>query len=82
MSETSGSEIAEAVGHRVLQWKGAEFLELIYLLDERNTLELLRLFVTLSEDAKKDVVNFLNSINGRERVKLRVDDSGLHIEEE
>jgi hypothetical protein len=59
------AEVAEAVGRRVLGWKGSEFLEFVYLLEEKNTLELLRGFVALSDDEQSQVIEFFRKANGQ-----------------
>jgi hypothetical protein len=74
------TEVAEAVGRRVLGWKGAEFLELIYLLEEKNTLELLRDFSSLSKSNQAQVIEFFRMAKAEEDCKLNVDGSGLVIE--
>lgn len=74
--------IAEAVGQRVLQWKGGEFLELIYLMEEKNAVNLLRLFTSMSDSAQKSIIEFMAFLGNLENPELRVDHSGLHIEKE
>jgi hypothetical protein len=80
MSSNPESNIAEAVGSRVLQWKGSEFLELIYFLEEKNSLELLRLFTAMSGNSQDALIEFMRCISRQDNIELRADRSGLHFE--
>jgi hypothetical protein len=61
MKNDQSSDLAEAVGRRVLEWKGSDFLEIVYLLEEKNTLRFLRLFATLDDGARDKAIEYLES---------------------
>ncbi len=71
--------VAEAVGRRILERKGSELIEFIYLLDEKNTLELLREFVALRDDDQAKIIDFFKKINRRGDMRLSVARDGLRI---
>jgi hypothetical protein len=82
MMVAENTQIAEAVGRRVLGWKGAEFLEFIYLLEEKNTLDLLREFVALSDDNQIKVIEFFRMAKAQENYRINVDSFGIVIQPE
>jgi hypothetical protein len=61
MKSNQSSNLAEAVGRRVLEWKGADFLEIVYLLEEKNALRFVRLFATLDDNARDSAIKYLES---------------------
>jgi hypothetical protein len=80
MTNNNDLKIAEALGLRVLQWKGSEFLELIYFLEEKNSLNILRLFASLSRDSQNALLEFMELVSNQDDIELRADHSGLHID--
>jgi hypothetical protein len=71
--------VAEAVGRRILERRGSEIIELVYFLEERNTLELLREFVSLHGDDQEKIVSFLKRLNRRDGPTLSVGRDGLTL---
>ncbi len=71
------SQLAEAIGRRILGNGGAELLEMIYLLQEDNALETLREIAVMSEDNKLELLNFIRRANANDKVKLLVHDAGI-----
>ncbi|MCC3244373.1 hypothetical protein LG047_03375 [Methylocystis sp. WRRC1] len=69
--------LAEAVGQKVLEWRGAEFLEFLYLIQERNALETLRELCRLNDEDKKRVMTFFQNVNNRDDIEIEVCESGI-----
>ncbi len=80
MVVSSDRAIAEAVGRRILERKGSELIEFIYLLDEKNSLELLREFVVLRDDDQAKIIDFFKKMNGRGDLRLSVGCDGIRIQ--
>lgn len=74
------SAVAEAVGRRILERRGAELIEFMYLLDEKNTLELLREFVVLRGEDQAKIVDFFKKINRRGDLKLSFGRDGIRVQ--
>ncbi len=71
------AQLAEAIGRRILGKGGAELLEMIYLLQEEKTLETLREISVMSEEDKRQILNFVRQANARGKVKLVANDTGI-----
>jgi hypothetical protein len=71
MKTVDDAAMAEAVGRRVLGWKGPDLLEFIYLLEEKNTIELLRQFVSLNDDKQNKVLDLCRRANESRSTALR-----------
>lgn len=59
MNPVPGPAIAEAVGRKMLGLKGSELMELLYFLEEPQTLELLRAFVACGAEDQAKIIRFL-----------------------
>jgi hypothetical protein len=79
MSISGDSSVAEAVGRRILERNGSDLIEFFYLLDEKNTLALLREFVVLRDDDQAKIIEFFRKMNQRGDLKLAVGRDGLSI---
>ncbi len=80
MSTTVEASVAESIGRRILERRGLEAIELIYFMEERNTLELLREFVALRGDDQAKIVAFLKKMNSRGDVTLSVIRDGMRLQ--
>lgn len=73
------SRIAESVGRRVLAWRGAEFLEFLYLIEETHALETLRAVARLSKEDREKVVRFFGKVNARADLEIEPSEFGIAI---
>jgi hypothetical protein len=80
MSTSVETSVAESVGRRILERRGSEVLELMYFLDERHALDLLREFIALPGDEQSKLVDFLKSANRRDGVTLCVGRDSLQLQ--
>ncbi len=73
--------MAEAVGRKILSLKGASLIELLYFLEEENSLELLRGFSALGLRDQRKVLAFLNAACDEIMAKVELgvgrDDGGV-----
>lgn len=72
-------QVAAAVWARILEWRGSEFLELIYLLEEKNAFDIFRQLSRLSESDKSKLIKFMNSVYSENSLEVRTYDSEIAI---
>ena len=77
----TNTSLAESIGRRILEWKGSEFIEFVYLLDEKNALKILRLITSMAEDDQDILIKFCESAQSRNS-GLRIDGSCLRHDQE
>lgn len=75
------AQIAESVGRRILAWRGAEFLEFLYLIEEANALETLRAVARLSEEDRGKVIRFFEKVNARNDIEINANEFGIAIKQ-
>jgi hypothetical protein len=78
---TPNNSLAESIGRRVLEWKGSEFIEFVYLLEEKNALKILSLVTSMADEDQDVLIKFC------ERARsgcsgLRIDGSCLRHDQE
>jgi hypothetical protein len=80
MNAFSEPALAEAVGRKILGRKGSELIELLYFLEETNTLDMLRVFAAFDADEQAKIIRFLKDANRRGNVTLAVSRAGLRVQ--
>lgn len=74
------SAMAEAIGRRILDLRGSNLIEILYFLEEENSLEMLRAFSTLSFENQAKLIDFLKETNRKADVTLRVSRAGIKVQ--
>lgn len=75
------AQIAETIGRRILAWRGAEFLEFLYLIEEKHALETLRAVARLSSEDREKVVRFFGKVNARSDLEINASEFGIGIKQ-
>jgi chromosome segregation and condensation protein ScpB len=79
MNAYSEPALEAAVGRKILGRKGSELIELLYFLEEPNTLEMLRVFSTLDAAEQSKIIGFLKDADQRGDVTLEVSAGELKL---
>jgi hypothetical protein len=78
---SSTTSLAESIGRRVLEWKGSEFIEFVYLLDEKNAIRIHSLITSMAEDDQNILIDYCERAQ-TENGGLRIDGSCLRYDQE